>query len=509
MMKALYRHVLVAVSAALAALPGSATGAEAAPGVVIENVTVIDVAAVTPAAARLADRTVVVRGDRIVSIAPSASAVVPRDARRIDGRGRFLLPALWDAHVHLPDPADQLEGTLLLFMANGVTSVRDMGNMITEANFARIRREIGDGTRTGPRIVATPMRITDGGNTLRADPTVLQYTPRPFFIDTARDGRAIVRYAAAHRLDFIKPYDSISREAFFAMMEEARRLGIPVGGHVPMAVTIAEAAEAGMRTLDHARPLPFNCTVAGDELRRTYDLGTSGGGPPPDGRALQNDGRFVRRLVDEYDERRCDAVLAAMKRYDMYYVPTHVTRRMDAFARQLEFRETPLLRYMHPSIREEWAGDLDFYARMPLDVRTTLLDFYHHGLMLTRRAIAAGVKVLAGTDAMDTYIVPGFSLHQELYEMAGAGIAPLDVLRTATVLPAEFFGQQRERGLIAPGYKADLLLLTADPLADMANTRSIDAVVHDGAVLDRRRLDAMLDRAAALAVPAVEGVKGK
>jgi imidazolonepropionase-like amidohydrolase len=473
------------------------TGLSAA-GIVIDNVTVIDTSAATADQARLAGQTVVIEDGRIVRVEPAATAAPVANARRIDGSGRFLIPALWDSHVHIAGPEAQKRATLLLFVANGVTSVRDMGHDSSEDAFAALRRDIAAGKTLGPRVIGSPFRIAYGGNTLREYPEALESTPRVFFVDTAKDGRDLVRYARKHRLDFIKPYDLVPRAAFFPMMDEARKQGVTVSGHVPMAVTVREAAEAGMASLEHARSLPFNCAPAGDDLLRRYDRATADRDATFDGGEIQNDGDFLRAVVTGFDAARCAPILAAMAKSGMVYVPTHVTRRMDALARQLEFRETPLLRYIHPDVRAGWQEDLDYYAAKPAATRAVLMDFYYLGLDITRRAAEAGVKILVGTDASDTYIVPGFSMHQEMYEMVGGGLTPIQVLRAATLSPAEFAGESDRRGTIAAGKVADLVLLTADPLADIANTRHIDAVIHDGAVIDRAALDQMLENAAAL-----------
>jgi imidazolonepropionase-like amidohydrolase len=421
------------------------------------------------------EQTVIVEAGVITQVGPGVSTSIPTGARVVDGRGRYLVPGLWDMHAHLYAISPLLD--LPLFIAYGVTQVRDMLScpkagdpfIACPEEKRRWNDEAVAGQRIGPRVVSTTSFMANGSGTLER----LRGVPRFFGTSTPEEARAFVRHFAG-RVDEIKVYDRIPRDAYLALVDEARRHGLPVVGHRPHAVGAAEAA-AHQKSIEHARFILHESFPGRDALREAA------------GTAAWREDR--RRMLDEHDPAAAAAIFEAMRRHGTWYVPTHLTRWSDAYADDPAVREDSLLRYLHPLMRWQWMEDVDaLLARDPSpEAREAYREFYRRGLALTGAAHAAGVRVLAGSD----YLVSGPDLHRELEQLVLAGLSPAEALRAATLSAAEYYGLEDRYGRIAPGFAADLVLLAADPLEDIRHTRRIEAVVFNGNLYDRAALDAI------------------
>ena len=431
---------------------------------IITGVTVID----TVHGVRRPDMDVVVLGHRIQAVGRTTEVARPATAMTIDGSGAYLIPGLWDMHVHLC----AYRNTAPLFIANGVTGVREMasdcwdpctGQTVRIEEMRDFQQQIASGVLLGPRLLTLASAKVLSPQAPRTHGIPESYRPR-----TAEEGRELVRSLHARGADFIKTDDSLSRDVFFAMADEAKRRGFYLAGHVPDAVSVSEAAEAGMRSIEHARVIAFDCAPG----RR----------------------RDRQHAMQAYSATLCTDLFARLVANNTYYVPTHLTRKMDAFAHDPSYRNDTRLSYIHACVKGRWMQDADSYARAR-QARQTFLDFYHHGLKLTGDAHRAGVKILAGTDANDTYVFPGFSLHDELAELVQAGLTPLAALQAATIHAAGFFEKTDDFGSVEAGKMADVVLLEADPLADIRNTTRIKAVIYNGKLFTRAQLDTILAEA--------------
>lgn len=446
---------------------GNASAQEGSPpALVIAGVNVVDVRAGTV----LTDRDVVVENGRIREIAPGGS--VRGAAARIDGGGMYLMPGLWDMHAHVRHP---LATTLVLpqMLAHGVTGVRDMGSECEKegqgpciGDLRNWQQQIEAGELAGPRLLLL---------------SSFPINPPWDYQVTEQQARGMVRVLHERGVGLIKTYYRLSPEAFGWFVDEANRLGIAAGGHLPLRMTAAEASEAGIRSIEHARDLLFDCFPGSAAFRA-------------DARSQNPPIEVLRAMVDEHDEAACEQVFEILVRNDTWYVPTHVTRRMDAYADDPAFRNDDRRRYIWSEVWASWQADADrMVSRYPTpEGRRVMRGFYERGLELTRRAHAAGVNIVLGTDAGDTYVFFGSGVHDELGELVKAGLTPAEALAAATLRPAEFLGLQTEYGAVEAGKRADLVLLRANPLEDIRNSREIEAVFFGGRHLARGALDAML-----------------
>lgn len=417
-----------------------------------------------------ANRTVVITGDRITSISETEQFQAPKNARVIDARGQYLIPGLWDMHVHsafgdwFPGGRDII---LPLFIANGVTGARDMGG--DTPILLEWRKQIADGRIIGPRMVISgPMLdgyLPDGK---------LRF-PSSVAITTPASAVAAVDLLRTEGVDFIKVQSVISHDAYLAAAAEAHRKGLPIVGHVPDKVRIAEVVEAGQKSIEHLMGIFEGCSKEEDKF-------------------IKGEGS-LKLLLTTQDQQRCDSLIKLLSQSQTWQVPTLAWQRGGTFLDQRDLKHQPLDKYVPAYWRdvtwrhftEEMMPDL---LRDPLELRQ---DYFARNLQMVGAMHRAGVPFMAGTDtAPGVYIMPGFSLHDELANFVEAGFTPMESLETATSNPAKFLGMEGSLGSVEPGKIADLVLLSADPLKDIRNTQKINAVVADGRLFDRVALDQIL-----------------
>jgi len=456
--------------------------APARPGdaIALTHVTVIDG---TGAAAR-PDMTVLIGSGRINALGASQQIAVPAGARVIDGRGKFLIPGLWDMHVHLAVPQANKEINkrlyLPLLIANGVTGVRDMYSDMPTLN--AWRAEIAAGSLLGPRIVGTS-DILDG-------PGTRSYT----VVRNQADARAAVAKVKAAGSDFVKVYSVLPRAGYFAIVAESKRQGLPFAGHVPLTVTVPEASDAGQSSIEHMTGMLLAVSSDEDALRKNFAMAGA------DIFAARNAfERMELQSIDSYSAAKAEQLFARLVGNQTWHCPTLVVLRSMAFMHDRDFSNDPRLKYMTSAARQRWnaQGDPD----LDVSAQASAVDraLYPKRLGLVGAMQRAGVGILAGTDMTNPYVFPGFSLHDELALLVEAGLTPLQALQTATANPARYLGKTSELGTIGVGKLADLVLLDADPLVDIHNTQRIGAVVVAGRLLDRAQLNSMLQTVEAVA----------
>ncbi len=457
------RLELVAAAALLCATPNQAQApAGARTPIVIEHVTVID----TTGGPVRPGMTVEIEGGRITRVGRGSTAKATGAARVIDGTGKFLIPGLWDMHVHTFF-GDWVPGgrevTLPLFIANGVTGVRDMGSDLDAILGAR--QDVARGTLLGPRlIVSGPM--LDGPKS--------QF-PASISLATPEDGRRAVTMLKGRGVDFIKIQSYVPREAYFAIAEECRKQKIVFVGHVPDAIRASEASSAGQKSFEHLIGVFEGSSTAEDALLK---------GP-----------KGPARFLATYDVAKEASLIALLAKNVTWQCPTLYWERGQWLVDAIDVTKDPDARYAPTSWRDKsWPkfkkGILKDLDTDPLAVRE---KFVEHELAIVRRLHRAGVPFLAGTDTpAGVNVLPGVSLHRELERFVDAGYTPLEALQTATINPARFLDKSRDLGTVEKGKIADLVLLDANPLDDIRNTRRISAVVANGRYYSREQLDRIL-----------------
>lgn len=438
------------------------------------------------------DRTVVVEGNRITTIAPSGTIDIPLGATLVDAHGKYLIPGLWDMHVHLFNQVTQQPPNVWVFpllIANGVTGVREMWTRAADVPTLTVWREqITAGTLLGPRIGAAGA-LVDGP---------ASWWPTTDRVSTADDARRFVRDAHDTGRDFVKVYGGLSKSAYLAITSEARTAGVPVAGHIPLRVRATEAAAAGQRSNEHLQQIREGCSIADDLIMRERERHYARRFTIAQDDSLWN--RHERLRSAGFDEARCRTVARRLAVAGMWQVPTLVSERR-WFLGDAEVESDPRLAFIPAEERLLWREGLASFGIHTTEVATgrqrrRLPDEGARRWMSTLAVVGtlarAKVPFLAGTDLGTRYVFPGSSLHDELQFLVDAGLTPLEALRAATVNPARFLRTTDSLGTIEPGKIADLVLLDANPLADVRNVARIRGVMFDGRYFDRRRLDALL-----------------
>ena len=455
--------------------------------IIFEHATVIDATGAPPKR----DFTVVVAGGAIASLTPSR--VESPGALRIDATGKFLIPGLWDMHVHVSVP--QIAFPLML--ANGVTGVREMYSGIALSTIREWKLVPGTPRIFAPGFIDGPLMHPAGRD-----------WPSAYTVLNAEQARPAVLALAAEGADFLKIYNSVPRAAFFALAEEARAVGIPFAGHVPEEVSPLEASEAGMASEEHLNNILLNASTRENDLR-TERAALMGDTHIAAAQRLQLLAwPLLAGLVDTYDDEKAAALFRAFVKNGTWQTPTLAILYGFAHQRDDEFTNDPRRRYLPKS----WTGmsgpETMAYLKDLAPAEYEVLHQRMH-LLLTRymRLVGdmhrAGVPLLAGTDTNPfNPVLPGWGLHEELALLVDCGLTPLEALQTATRNPARYFGVLGEMGTIEAGKAADMVLLDADPLEDIRNTQKIRGVMMRGRYYSRQALDAMLERTAALAAVA-------
>jgi imidazolonepropionase-like amidohydrolase len=446
--------LLAVASAQLAAAP-----------IVLDHVTIIDATGV----AAKPNMRVEINDHRIVSIAPSSAARPDNHGEVIDASGKYLIPGLWDFHVH----TGQRDIYLPLYVANGITGVRDMGGDLEEptgyssARYVQLnqwREAIEDGTLIGPHMVLAGYQI-DG-----------YPWPGNVTVTTAQEGRQAVAALQRTGVDFIKVKSGLSRASYLAIAEEAKRRGMTLAGHVPTSVRVVEASAAGQKSVAHLNGIALASSA--NEARFMGEPASAF-----EARDRERYNRAETQAEASFDDRAATASFATLVKNSTWQVPTLVELRRSALGFSAD---DPHWKYMPEKLRVEW--------RKVAGLRSGSGPQQHFtaALHLTKKMHVAGGLFIAGTDSANASLVPGFSLHQELILLVAAGFTPMQALQSATLNPARYLGRDQDLGTIEVGKVADLVLLDANPLDDIANTQRIRAVVVNGRFFDRASLNLML-----------------
>lgn len=434
----------------------------------ITHVTVID----TETGKEESDRTVVISGDRISEVRDSKGVKPPPDAKVVDGTGKYLIPGLWDMHVH----SWNYEATFPIYIANGVIGVRDMFGP-QDAN--KFRAELATKKDVTPHFyLASP--IIDGHPKL---------WPTSIEVSTPEQARKVVDEQHERGADFIKVYSRLSRESYFAIIDESKHLNIPVEGHVPNQIGAWEASEAKQKSFEHLLGIPVACSDREEEIQPKIIAAPSS----------KERLRLRAEASRSHSEKKCQRLFVQFVKKNTWQVPTLTLNRAFGMLNDPQFTHDDRVRYFGGELRDRLTAKnhpaaADFAAQREL---------YAYDQKMVGAMFRAGVPMLAGTDTGNPYCFPGFSLHDELALLVESGVSPLGALQAATRNAALFMDASDKYGSVTPSKIADLVLLDADPLQDIHNTTRISEVFLAGKEFDRAALDQMLRNAEAAAKKAV------
>jgi hypothetical protein len=448
--------------------------------IALMHVTVIDGTGAPPKP----DMTVVIVGYRIAEIAKTNTIGSPRFSRTIDATGSYVIPGLWDMHAHPddpelwpsnPPPLDK-EKLLTLLIANGVTGIRDMGGDLKLLQDWRIRA--ANGTMVGPHIYACGP-LLDGPNPM---------WPGSLAISTAEQGREAVRDLKKQRADFIKVYSLLPRDAYFAIADEAKKLKIPFSGHVPDSVTPEEASDAGQASEEHLLQIVEACSDREAVKKKQDQLRIDGASP------VERRKAYVETMLATFDTKKADALFAKFVKNNTWITPTAVVWQNNASFEEDASKYADRMRYMPRYIRQYWdpKNNAHLKNRSPerIAVEKLLVKKYLEIIGSMQRA---GVKLMTGSDfGANPLLFPGWGVHDEMALFVKAGLTPMEAIQSATRNPAQFLGLDRSVGTIEKGKLADLVLLDANPLEDINNTRKINSVIFQGRMMDRAELNRKL-----------------
>ncbi len=428
----------------------------AAATLVLNNVTIVDV----EKGILENNSTIAVSGEKIRRITRQSLQNTPEDAKVIDGNGLFAMPALIDAHLHYVD--EKTFGPMMI--ANGVLFVRDMGDPTDNA--IALRAKLKSGEILGPEMITT-------GSVLDGFPPAIP--PLCISCKTPEEGREAVRRQVSAGVDQIKVYSGLPKDVFLAIADEAHKLGIAVVGHVPESITIEDAANAGLKSSEH--PFGIGKIIAkllGDSVR----LSTRGMG---------TDVPYFLKFKDVNKEEFRKA-LQRIGATGMHACPTLVVFKHGAHLKEIFSGRYPMMEYASPMLigmwRAMWSGQPE--NELVSKVLSPMED-------VVKEMHESGIQLMVGTDLITPGVVPGYSVHEEMVLWQEAGISPLEILRSATIVPAKFMHVDNRLGTIGEGKTASFVLLRANPLEDVRNAGKIEGVVFRGRYFSRTDLDRLLE----------------
>jgi hypothetical protein len=478
------RKLLFLLLVGLLVVP-SFSSAEPSLQLAITRVTVIDATGRPPQP----DQTVLIDAGRITAVGAAATIRVPKTARTIDASGKFLLPGFWDMHVHLAgvtaDPSWGKQVLLPLLLANGITGVRDMGGDLDA--LLSWQRDSESGALIAPHIVCSGPFLAASG----------EKTPEQHPVHNAEEARAAVDDLKKRGANFIKIISMPSRDAFFAVADESKKQNIPFVGHLPFEIGAIEASNAGMRSIEHLLYSGFALSFSSNEAELRPRLVQA---------EKKGDSTAWEQIAHEadatYSPEKAATLFQTLKKNSTWVTPTLASLDITSHPERWKLDE-PLLAFIPPALAKQWRDsftDEGMKTRAAWLARQAANDW-----KLTGELHHAGVPLLVGSDSLDPFVFPGDSFHHELAELVRAGFAPMEAIQAATHGAAKFLGRERDLGTVETGHAADLVLLSANPVENIANTRKVWAVIRNGGYYDRAALDGLLARAKDAAAAVTKG----
>jgi imidazolonepropionase-like amidohydrolase len=422
---------------------------------------------------QISDSVILVQKDRIKEVGNASTIVIPNDARIIDATGKWVIPGLFDMHVH---GSARNEVPIALYVANGITAIRDMGGNVTSLRMTR--QKIESGEKLGPHLFYT-------GNLLDGNPPV--WPPTSFIVDSPEEAKTAVEFLVSQGADSLKIYNNITEPVLDAIAKEAKRADKPVGGHVPKAISLKRAIELGFNFVEHSairsRDLLEWNSITQEEAKRIASLSS----------VTQREALVWERV--DLNSTKVKAVISLMAEKDVFLDPTLNIDEFDSLFLYEKEAKHPNNHYLKRSFVEEALGPDHDIFRMPRELKAVAVAGIEKRRKFVGMCNRAGVKILAGTDGPGIgRLTVGFGLHHELELLVEAGLKPVEALRGATINAARALRKENEMGSVESGKFADMVILNSNPLSDIHNTTKIDSVLLRGRMFERAGLDAILTK---------------
>ncbi|WP_425392141.1 amidohydrolase family protein [Ekhidna sp.] len=450
----------------------------------IENITTID-----PVDGAKENQTVILKNGKIFKISPTNSLNLSDENSIIDGTGKYMIPGLWDAHVHFSFIEELAPDMFDLFLTHGITSVRDTGGEIAFVNQWK-QKSMANPTTTPRVMIAGPLldgipNVYDGSDPSRP--------PLSVGLNTVEDVRKKVNEMDSMGVDLLKAYEMLTPEQFATVTSLGREKGLKVTGHVPLSMDVISASNAGLNSMEHMRNLELSCASNAEELLQQRKRLLAEGKNDPGGILRSRIHQAQRQVaIENYDENQANKVLEVLAKNETWQIPTltlntAMTRRYFADSSWQKSFE-----YLPDHIEQNWNESIERILEMPIsDFRSTYTVWM---INMAGKVHESSITIMAGTDCPILFLTPGLSLHEELNVLVQAGLSPLDAIKTATINPAKYFNMEDVLGSIKENMWADLVILDANPLEDINNTRQIHAVIKQGNYLDRSDLNEKLNQ---------------
>jgi imidazolonepropionase-like amidohydrolase len=420
---------------------------------------------------QIGNSAILVEEDRIKEVGDASTIVIPTYARVIDARGKWVIPGLFDMHVH---GSARKDVPIALYVANGITAIRDMGGNITSLRMTR--QKIESGEKLGPHLFYT-------GNVLDGSPPVAP--PMSFIVDSPQEAAGAVEFLISQGADSVKIYNNITEPVLDAIVKAAKSAGKPVGGHVPKALSLKRSIELGFNFVEHgairSRDLLEWNSITQAEANQIASLSS----------VTQREALVWQRV--DLNSTKVKAVISFMAEKNVFLDPTLSIDEFDSLFLYEKEAKHPNNRFLKRAFLDEALGPDHDIFRMPAELKTTAVSGIEKRRKFVGMCNRGGVKILAGTDGPGIgRVTVGFGLHHELELLVEAGLKPIEALQGATINAARALRKENEMGSVESGKFADMVILKSNPLSDIHNTTKIDSVLLRGRMFERTALDAML-----------------
>ncbi|WBX71055.1 amidohydrolase family protein [Tenacibaculum retecalamus] len=426
----------------------------------------------------LRNRDVLIEGNLIKSIDTIGIIKVAKSIFTINGKGKYMIPGLWDMHTHSNHHSPWLHHPL--YIANGVTGVREMSGTLDKKDSYWVgsnerlkwNNDLLDNKRITPRYVLQSSYQIDGKSSVPCG------FPSFFRLENTNDIPKILDFYRKENVDFIKVYQQIKPDSYRKLAAEAPKYGIHLAGHKPMFLSLKEAIHLGQKSFEHGRIFMFESFPKADSLKN-----------PDNWKEFYS--KSKKSITSGYDESIAIQLMELMKEKNAYWTPTLQTLKFEANAHKEQFLYNPNLKYVTQVRKKLWWGidaNNNKKRNVSAEGKNVSKDFYKALKIQVKKASDIGVPIMTGTDVTDSYTFAGFSVHDELYDLTESGLSNLDALQTATIVPAQYANLQTSYGSIEVGKMADLIILNDNPLENIKNSKKINAVLLNGVLYDSKKI---------------------